>query len=288
MTTLQEKIDQSIALIRKGEHLAISLNPEGYFVGFSGGKDSQVLLDLVKRSGVKYRAYYSVTTNDPPDNVYFIRNQYPDVTFLHPKQNFFKLVEKKGLPTIFHRYCCEYLKEGNGAGSVVLTGIRREESAKRASYKTVDVRSRRKEHADRSRVYSIEKIETNQHQCIKGKDKIMIYPLLDWLETDIWEYINKMQLPVNPCYSRGGGRVGCMFCPFSNKKQLAYYEVHYPKFKEQLIAALQKYIDRYRVYEKSECLESHNAQDYYDWWKEKTTLKKYVAEKQQFEIPFET
>ena len=203
--TLQEKIDQSIALIRKGEHLAISLNPEGYFVGFSGGKDSQVLLDLVKRSEVKYRAYYSVTTNDPPDNVYFIRNQYPDVTFLHPKQNFFKLVEKKGLPTIFHRYCCEYLKEGNGAGRVVLTGIRREESAKRASYKTVAVRSRRKEHADRSREYSIEKIETNQHQCIKGKDKIMIYPLLDWLETDIWEYIKKMQLPVNPCYSRGGG-----------------------------------------------------------------------------------
>lgn len=69
------KIDDSIRLIRKGEKLALALNPEdGYFVGFSGGKDSQVLLDLVKRAGVKYKAHYNVTTIDPPENVRFIRN----------------------------------------------------------------------------------------------------------------------------------------------------------------------------------------------------------------------
>jgi phosphoadenosine phosphosulfate reductase len=62
---MTEKEKQSIELIRKGEKLALSMNPEGYFVGFSGGKDSQVLLELVKRAGVKYKAYYNVTTNDP-------------------------------------------------------------------------------------------------------------------------------------------------------------------------------------------------------------------------------
>lgn len=60
------KEEASIELIRRGEKLALSMNPEGYFVGFSGGKDSQVLLELVRRAGVKYKAYYSVTTNDPP------------------------------------------------------------------------------------------------------------------------------------------------------------------------------------------------------------------------------
>ena len=87
---LSDKIEYSINLIRKGEKLALSMNPDGYYVGFSGGKDSQVMLELVKRSGVKYKAFYNVTTNDSPENVYFIRKYYPEVTFIHPKENFFK------------------------------------------------------------------------------------------------------------------------------------------------------------------------------------------------------
>lgn len=145
--TLQDKINKSIELIRRGEKLALALNPtDGYFVGFSGGKDSQALLQLVKMAGVRYKAYYSVTTNDPPANMYFIREHYPDVTFLHPKRNFFKLVERKGLPTMVHRFCCQELKEGAGVGCAVLTGVRGEESKKRAQYPDVKVYSRRKEH----------------------------------------------------------------------------------------------------------------------------------------------
>lgn len=127
---LKSKIEASIDLIKKGEKLALALNPNGYFVGFSGGKDSQVLLELVKMAGVKYKAYYSVTTNDPPENVYFIRNHYPDVIFLHPKENFYKLIEKKGMPTMNRRFCCEILKEQGGVGQVVLSGVRAEESTK--------------------------------------------------------------------------------------------------------------------------------------------------------------
>ena len=131
MITLQDKIEKSIRLIQRGENLALALNPtDGYFVGFSGGKDSQALLQLVKMAGVRYKAYYSVTTNDPPPNVYFIRQHYPEVTFLHPKRNFFKLVEQKGLPTMGRRYCCDILKEVAGVGNVVLTGVRAEERKK--------------------------------------------------------------------------------------------------------------------------------------------------------------
>lgn len=84
MKTLQDKISDSIALIRKAERLALALNPErGFHVAFSGGKDSQVLLELVKMAGVKYRAVYNVTTNDPPENVYFIRKHYPEVVFVN-------------------------------------------------------------------------------------------------------------------------------------------------------------------------------------------------------------
>lgn len=267
---IQEKIDNSIALLRKGEKVALSLNPEeGYFVGFSGGKDSQALLELVKMSGVRYHAYYSVTTNDPPENVRFIRENYPEVTFIHPdrKDTFLKLVERKGLPTMDRRFCCDILKEKHGAGSVVLDGVRAEESRKRSTYEEVMVRSRRKEHADRHSV-TIESIMENEHQCIKGKDKLVIHPLLHWTQDDVWEFIYTKGLKVNPCYKHSG-RVGCMFCPYASRKQINQYEQMWPKYKENLIRAL------HRFWEKTDEHFFDTPEEYYEWWKSKKSVKQY-------------
>ena len=273
------KIDDSIALIRKGEKLAIALNPEdGYFVGFSGGKDSQVLLDLVKRAGVKYKAHYNVTTIDPPENVRFIRENYPEVNFIHPRQTFIKMIEKRGLPTVFHRFCCEELKEKTGAGNVVLTGVRSDESTKRSRYYEVAIKSNRVEHSDRSKKHTIEEIEQNEHRCIKGKDAIMIYPILNWTEREVWEYIKENNLPINPCY-KISGRVGCMFCPFAKKSQIEYFEKKYPKYKEAVMKHFRIYLDNnpYRTY-------NMDAEEYYDWWKSKKSLKEWIGEKQQTKL----
>lgn len=278
---LQEKIEASIKLIQRGEKLALALDEtDGYFVGFSGGKDSQALLQLVKMAGVRYKAYYSVTTNDPPQNVYFIRQCYPEVTFLHPKRNFFKLVEQRGLPTMGRRYCCEVLKEGVGAGKVVLTGVRSEESRKRAKYTKVEIYSRRKEHRKSERKRTIEEIEENEHRCIKGKDKIMLYPILQWTEKDVWQFLREQKLPTNPCYEQTG-RVGCMFCPFSKKKEVDEYEKRYPKFKEHILKSLEVYWKRFSEHE----LES--PEEYYNCWKSKESVKEYKAKKAQVRMKFE-
>ena len=53
--------------------------PEGYYVAFSGGKDSQTIYHLCKEAGVKFDAHYSHTTVDPPEVIYFMRQHYPDV-----------------------------------------------------------------------------------------------------------------------------------------------------------------------------------------------------------------
>lgn len=268
--TIQEKIDNSIALLQKGEKVALALNPdEGYFVGFSGGKDSQALLELVKMAGVRYHAYYSVTTNDPPENVRFIRENYPEVTFIHPdrKDTFLKLVERKGLPTMDRRFCCDILKEKHGAGSVVLDGVRAEESRKRSTYEDVMVRSRRKEHADRHSV-TIENIIENEHRCIKGKDKLVIHPLLHWTKEEVWEFIHAKGLKVNPCY-KNSGRVGCMFCPYASRKQINQYEQMWPKYKENLIRAL------HRFWEKTDEHFFNTPEEYYEWWKSKKSVKLY-------------
>lgn len=131
---------------------------------FSGGKDSQVMLDLFRRAGVNYHAYYCVTTNDPPENVYFIRKNYPDVTFVHPKRTFLQLIEDKGmLPTRQIRFCCEKLKENHGKGFVA-TGVRREESTKRKYYKPIEFQSRNKQ----ARVFNEHKMRKKPESAIQS------------------------------------------------------------------------------------------------------------------------
>lgn len=268
---LERKIAETLDILKRGEDTALALNPtDGYYLAFSGGKDSQVLYSLAQLSGVKFKAYYSVTSIDPPDNVYFIREHYPDVKFVHHKENFFKLVEKKGLPTIRTRYCCERLKENLGAGNVVLTGVRAEESKRRSSYAAIEIFSRRKEHIGKPRERTFEQIERQEFQCIKGKDKLMVRPILNWTEAEVWEYIQRYKLPVNPCYAKVG-RVGCMFCPFSNRERMEDYEKRYPGFRRELIRALSAF------WNKSKFHKLLTPEEYYDSWKSKRSVKKYKA-----------
>lgn len=85
--------------------------PEGYFLGYSGGKDSEVLLQLTVLAGVKFQAYYSATGIDPPEVVKYIRRNHPEVIFLRPKKSFYEYIWTKGYPTKWNRWCCDYLKK---------------------------------------------------------------------------------------------------------------------------------------------------------------------------------
>lgn len=267
---LAEKIAASIILLQQGEPLALSMNPsQGYWLGFSGGKDSVVLLSLAKLSGVKFHAEYHVVGNDAPSTVYFIRENFPEVHFWHPKEKFIPLVRKKGLPTRKLRFCCERTKEAGGKGEVVLTGVRAEESSKRAAYSEIEIFSRRKEHEGKEHSRDVEWLQEVEHQCLKGQDRVLVRPLLNWTEGDIWEYIQKFKLPVNPNY-RDFGRVGCMFCPFAPINQIEKYERKYPNFKRAIMNAV-------RV-----CWEKQNnpifpsPEAYYEWWKSKQSVVDYL------------
>lgn len=275
---LQSKIDKAIEFIKHGEKLALSMNADGYFVAFSGGKDSQVLLWLVQQAGVKYRAFYAVTTNDPPQNVQFIRQFYPEVIFIHPKENFYKLVAKKGLPTMRTRFCCSILKETAGIGYATLVGVRKDESSKRRGYRDVDVISRRKEHQDKERVYSVDEIVAAEHKCIKGKDKLILRPILDFTESEVWEVIYANNLPINPCYETAN-RVGCIFCPFASKKQILEYCKKYPRAKAKIIDSIQQCQTKMKKCKLS-------PDEYFDWWLSKKSVKQYIANKRQTKIEF--
>jgi phosphoadenosine phosphosulfate reductase len=109
---INDLVENSIALIKKYEP------PEGYYVAFSGGKDSIVCLDLVKKAGVKYDVHMNLTSVDPPELLKFIRKHYPECQMHKPKLSMFQLILKKQMPpTRLVRYCCKELKEGGGTGA---------------------------------------------------------------------------------------------------------------------------------------------------------------------------
>ena len=119
---------------------------EGYYLAFSGGKDSQCIYHLAKMAGVKFDAHYNVTSVDPPELIRFIKRNYPDVHWDYPRDRDGKVVtmwnlipRKQMPPTRLARYCCEWFKESSGEGRVTVTGVRWAESANRAATQGVAV-----------------------------------------------------------------------------------------------------------------------------------------------------
>lgn len=140
MSQLQEKVNKSIERLKAFEP------PEGYYLAFSGGKDSVVCKALLDMSGCKYDATYRVTSVDPPELVRFIKEKHPDVIRSIPHYSddyknhklagkpitMWNLIPEKLMPpTRLVRYCCTSLKESGGDGRMTVTGVRWEESYKR-------------------------------------------------------------------------------------------------------------------------------------------------------------
>lgn len=109
-----------------------------YWLAFSGGKDSCVILELAKMAGVKFEAHYNVTSVDPPELVRFVKDVHPEVSFDIPHDkngkpiSMWSLLKSRSMPpTRIARYCCEKLKESSGKGTITITGVRWAESNNR-------------------------------------------------------------------------------------------------------------------------------------------------------------
>ena len=120
------------------ERLRLFEPPNGYYLSFSGGKDSVVIKALADMAKVKYDAHYNITSVDPPELVRFIKEKHPDVMFEVPRYKdgtqitMWNLIPRKKMPpTRIMRYCCESLKESGGEGRFCVTGVRHSESVKR-------------------------------------------------------------------------------------------------------------------------------------------------------------
>ena len=244
---------------------------DGYYLAFSGGKDSIVIKELANMSGVKYDAHYSITSVDHPELVQFIRKEHPDVIFERPGETMWSLIPKKRMPpTRLVRYCCETLKEGGGTGRTVVTGVRWAESPKRKNTRSeveFDFQGSQAKKAIENREIFLnsdndEKRRMMENCIVKGKH--ILNPIIDWDDEDVWDFIKTRNIPYPELYDKGYTRLGCIGCPLASIKNQRKELEDYPKYKRQYVRSFQKMVDK-RI---ADGLETKwkTGQDVYDWW----------------------
>lgn len=237
-TTFEGVIDKELVAI---ERIKQYEPEEGYYVAFSGGKDSIVVYDLVKRADVKHDAHINITTVEPPEVLQFVRTYYPEVEWLRPKKSMFRLIKDKGMPpTRIIRYCCTELKEMNGVGRVVVVGVRRQESLRRRNRPIF-------------------------HESQKTKNVWFLNPIVDWSEDEVWEYIHKYNLPYPCLYDEGYTRIGCILCPMHSVKQKLMDIERYPKYYNAYMLAIEKML-QIRKEKGREFKNYSTAEEVMEWW----------------------
>lgn len=274
---LSDKIQAAVERIRAFEP------QEGYYLAFSGGKDSQCIYELSKMAGVRFDAHYNYTSVDPPELVRFIKERYPDVHRDHPRDKdgncitMWSLIAQSSMPpTATVRYCCEDLKEAGGEGRLVMTGVRWEESLKRSMNNgMITVKSPGKKLRRLLDEMEIDKRETRKGGLILNLDnsesrrvmemcyrtsKTILNPIIDWYEDEVWRFLNDIaKVPHCSLYDEGYTRLGCIGCPQQNGKRMRRDFERWPKYKNLYIMAFQRMVDRHPGMWK-------DGQDVYDWW----------------------
>ncbi len=211
-----------------------------FIASFSGGKDSQVTLDLVSRviPPDDFMVIYSDTGMEIPPSLdiwektkKYYTILYPQLKFhlsQNPQKDTVELWEKFGLPSRIHRWCCTVAKTaplyrdlkhliGNGKQPNVLVfeGVRAEESSKRESYDRIG-------------------------KQVKHNNVINARPIFSWSLTEIFLYLFSRNLAINQGYRYGLSRVGCIICPFSSDWNERIARKVYPEKMEPFLNVIEK------------------------------------------------
>lgn len=274
-----EKEQKAIARLKAFEP------PDGYYLAYSGGKDSDCIKILAQLAGVKFEAVHNLTTVDAPETVYYVKSQ-PDVRIdkaFDKNGNHITMwnliVRKLMPPTRLVRYCCSELKERGGKGRVVITGVRWAESVRRKENAgTVEIIGKPKAMQKLAEEIGADYVVNNQGGLIMNNDndenrrmveqcyrttKTMVNPIIDWTDEDVWEFLNHYGCKSNPLYECGFTRIGCIGCPIASKHR--YFEfAHYPKYKTLYIRAFDRMLERRRELGKPTSWEK--GLDVFRWW----------------------
>ena len=260
----------------------------------SGGKDSSVIKELARRSGIPFEIQHNHTTADAPETVRFIRSEAKRFEELGIKYtinmpmykgertSMWSLIPQKLMPpTRQVRYCCSVLKETGGAGRFIATGVRWAESASRKNSRGIYEKNGDPEHRiilnndndDRRMLFE---------NC-RLKAKRTVNPIIEWKDEDVWDFLGEGTqvlngaynitcncIPVNPLYDEGWCRVGCVGCPMAGKHGRELEFARFPKYKNLYLLAFRNLLEerakkgKYTIWE--------TPQDVFNWWMEYDVL----------------
>lgn len=216
---------------------------DGYYLAFSGGKDSITIYRLAELAGVAFDAHYHVTTVDPPELVKFIREHYPDVPRERPEMTMFQLIlYKKWPPMRRQRYCCEWLKEKGGDGRFVILGNRWAESPRR-------------------------RMKRRLVELCGQRNMRTVNPIIDWSDADVWEFIRQEELEYCGLYDEGFKRLGCVLCPIGGYPERE--AERWPKIAKAYVKTFDKMLAIRRLEERGSKFET--GQEVFDWWTRRHT-----------------
>lgn len=270
--TLDGKIKRSIDVIKLAAEMSEHYYKKPLLVCYSGGKDSDVLLDIAKRANISFEVMHSLTTVDAPPTVQHIKAVFKELQESGIKAEIKKPTDKDGNPVSMWRliparkmpptrrvrYCCAVLKEASTPSRFVCLGVRRSESSKRATRKEFEVPGLQTQNAIR---YDFEHVFENYEISLenegqknaevwdckiisnaKGNNDLICNPLIYWNDADVWEYAERFDVEMNPLYNMGYSRVGCVGCPMGGGDHQKREFEDFPVYRKNYIKAFERMI----------------------------------------------
>lgn len=278
---------EQTAIMRLQTASAMSLQAYGLplVVTTSGGKDSSVCVELAIRAGIPFEVMHNHTTADAPETVYFVRSEFKRLESMGIKctlnkpmykgapTSMWSLIPQKLIPpTRLVRYCCSVLKEQGGAGRFISTGVRWDESTSRKANRGVY------EALGSSKAQNIILNNDNDDRRMlfencRLKAKRVVNPIIDWTDDDVWGFIRDAKIPLNPLYSEGFCRVGCVGCPMAGKKREKEF-TRWPKYKGMYISAFDRMLEERKRRNKMQgsWRMGTTGLDVFNWWMEYDVL----------------
>lgn len=223
LTTLEQTTVQKIVRVYEKYKDKLDI----FHVAFSGGKDSAVLLDLVKKALPKdsFVVIFGDTGMEFPDTYKAVdyteaqcAKEDPPITFYRARSHFDPEESWKlfGPPSRRIRWCCSVHK------STPQT-LKMREIAGKNNYTGLDFVGVRREESMARSTYEYENFGKKQ------KGQYSHNPILEWTSAEVWLYIFANKIYINEAYKKGNSRAGCLFCPMSGGQSDYFRDCAYKK-----------------------------------------------------------
>lgn len=234
---------------KQGKRVLLSTKIDRFIASFSGGKDSQVVLDLCTRAipPTDFEVIYSDTGYELPPSLAlykdveaYYKQKFPSLRFLTARnhESVLNYWDRIGTPSDNHRWCCSVMKtvplyrklmEGTDKKQKFLAfeGVRAEESTSRSEYNRIG-------------------------KGVKHKFVVNARPILNWNTTEVFLYLLEHNLHINSAYRVGKPRVGCILCPFGSPWDDMVVNNCYPENLKPFLTRIERSAESRKIPNKTE------------------------------------